>query len=316
MLEEILKLRTPLYRSKNLERFFGVQAIYLKYEGTNPTKTHKDRAAQLQVLNAVTRGYDKIVVGTCGNYGVAISYYARKYGIKAVIYVPRGYSNKRIGEMKRYGSEIVFVEGSYENAVLTSIQDAYENNWYDANPGSMNSEYSIEAYKSISEEIISELGTAPDTVVVPVGNGTTLAGIYLGFLGAYKRGVIEKMPRFIGTTTILGNPVLTAYEEKLDYLPVLENVVETETNEPLVSRIALDGKLALEAIRNTGGSIIGVSDNAMKRYKEILERLEGICVLPASASTLSALQELVTEREKLDGVVGQHVFLLTGGCVE
>jgi len=75
---------TPLIRAFNLESLFNINSskIYLKWEGINPTGTHKDRAAIAHVRKAIREGFDTITVGTCGNFGVAISYFARLFGLR------------------------------------------------------------------------------------------------------------------------------------------------------------------------------------------------------------------------------------------
>lgn len=310
ILEGSLSLATPLLRADSLGSYFGVKGLYVKYEGSNPTGTQKDRAAALHVATAKSEGYDTITVGTCGNYGVSLAYYARMAGLQAVIYVPRHYSNERLGEMAALGAKIVLVDGSYEDAVTESSRIASEQGWYDANPGSKNWMIGLEGYMSISYEIVDALGGAPESVIVPAGNGSTLAGIYLGFKELLYSGVIERMPRIIATTTIHGNPIAYAYKNGLDKTPTLSNVKETRLNEPLVAMIAFDGDLALKAVRETSGFVVEVPDHRMARYSRLAMELEGICVLPASASTLEALTIL----RGIDGD-GAHVVVFTGRCL-
>ncbi|AFN04543.1 PLP-dependent lyase/thiolase [Pyrococcus furiosus DSM 3638] len=290
---------SPLLRAMKLEEKLNISKIYLKLEMHNPTRTHKDRIAKAHVKQAKDLGFSGITVGTCGNYGVAIAYFAKKEGIKAVIFVPRQYRNSRVEEMKEYGADVIFVDGAYEEAVLMSKIFAKTMNYYDANPGTQPA-VDYEAYSLISKEILEEI--EPYAVFVPVGNGSTLAGIYYGFK---KYGV---MPRIIGVTTSYGNQVLNAFytgrvEEVKDF-------VETDFNEPLVSSISFDLQNALEAIKDSNGYIFGFGDDTALKYAKILEMSEGIKALPASTLTLVGLVKFVRKF----GVNNENfVLLLTGG---
>jgi len=312
LLARLLGLQTPLLRLRSLNRLLGFEGapVYVKYEGTNPTGTHKDRAARAHVARAVDLGMDTITVGTCGNYGVAISYFARQAGLRAVIFVPKSYENSRVEEMKRYGAHVVFVEGTYEEAVEISSRAARANGWYNANPGTESDEVSTEAYSSIAREIISALGDAPYAVSVPVGNGTTLAGIYLGFLRAYREGEATRIPRLIGGTTSLGNQIAASWRRgsaEPVALPRSE-VRETPVNEPLVAYKSFNALEALEAVRATRGRVYEFSDEEMLEMAMLLRVTERISSLPASASSILALKRLLAEGE----VEGPLVAVITG----
>jgi threonine synthase len=304
---KLLAVATPLARSRVLGRFLGLDGVrlYLKWEGANPTGTHKDRAALLHVRRAAELGFPAVTAGTCGNYGVALAHYARVFGLKAVIFVPRGYTNGRVREMVERGAEVVFVEGRYEDAVEASVEAAEERGWYDANPGGRNGDLGIEAYSAIAEEIVAELGDAPYAVAVPVGNGTTLAGVYRGFLRAYKEGLATGLPKLVAATTSHANQLASLwFGEKLEP----ERVVETWVNEPLVALEALDAEPALEALRSTGGRVYAFDDEEMVEAALLVRALEGLPALPASASAILALEKLARE----EGAEGPLVAVVTG----
>ncbi|MGC8555873.1 MAG: pyridoxal-phosphate dependent enzyme [Conexivisphaera sp.] len=304
--QELSYYRTPLLRLSSLERLFrgndSRTRIYAKYEGVNPTGTHKDRAAALHVQRALEGGYRVLTAGTCGNFGVSLAYYSRMVGARAVIFVPRRYTLERAPDLRRYGAQLVFVDGSYEDAVSASVRAASENGWYDANPGSSNTSANFEAYSALAYELTWELGDPPDTVVIPVGNGTTLAGVYLGFARLKGLGYIERVPRMIGVTTVHGNSAVDSFLGGLDRAVPVPNVKETRYNEPLVSMISFDGDAALAALRESGGAALRVSDRAMLSHARLLREIEGLDVLPASASVVEALR-------LLDG--GTHALIIT-----
>lgn len=303
--------QTPLIRARRLEEIFNFSEIYLKYEGENETGTHKDRIARLQVERAAMLGYDTLTAGTCGNYGVALAYYSKMFGIRTVLFVPLSYRHARVGEMLRLGAEVVAIPSKYEEAVELSSRTAAERGWYDASPGPKNRELNYSAYAQISREIYAELGESPTAVAVPVGNGTTLAGIYHGFKMLDKEGHLNGIPVMIAASTAYGNPIVTSFLLGLGHILELSpaEVVETKLNEPLVSYKSYDGEDALQAIRETGGFAFPVTDAKMVRLSRLVKASEGLDTLPASASALEALRLFL----RVEPHNSKYVVVLTGG---
>ena len=253
---------TNLVRARNLEREVWLRQIYLKFEGGNPTGTQKDRIAFAQAMDALRRGYDTITLATCGNYGVACAQAASIAGLKCIIHVPENYHAQRIKEMADLGPEIIRVKGDYENAVTVSSEFADKNEHYDANPGGNNIALQLKAYGEIAYEIYDELRDAPKVLAVPVSNGTTLAGIYRGFLSLYKRGKTSRMPKFVAGSSFMKNPIVQAVihnKEKCEDL-IPEKIKESKINEPLINWHSIDGDLALDAVRKTKGWAGDASD--------------------------------------------------------
>ena len=302
---------TTLSRARNVEREIGLRQIYLKFEGGNPSGTQKDRIAFAQAMDAMRRGFDAITVATCGNYGVAVALAASLAGIRCLIYIPKGYSTKRIREMTDYGAEILRVPGDYEHAVVISRERAEKDEIYDANPGGANTVLQLKAYGEIAFEIYDELRDAPVVVAVSVSNGTTLAGIYKGFVSLYRRGKTSRIPRIVAGSSFRKNPIIQAFLKNLPHCEDLEPelIKETAVNEPLINWHSIDGNHALEAIRSTNGWANHASDKNMLAYARFIRQNEGLSVLPASTAGLIALIEQ-HRREALPG--DRYVVMLTG----
>ncbi|MBW1781674.1 MAG: pyridoxal-phosphate dependent enzyme [Deltaproteobacteria bacterium] len=302
---------TTLSRSRNIERDVGLRQIYLKFEGGNPTGAQKDRIAFAQALDALRRGFDAITVATCGNYGAAMAIAASMAGLRCIIYVPEGYHTKRIKEMTGFGAEIVRVPGDYEDTVVVSRERAETDEIYDANPGGANTAIQLKAYGEIAYEIYDELRDAPTVVAVPVSNGTTLAGIYRGFVSLYRRGKTSRIPRMVAGSSHNKNPIIRAFVKNTPYCEDLEpaRIRETLINEPLINWHAIDGDHALDAIRNTGGWASYASDRSMLTYSRLIREKEGLNVLPASTAGLIVLLEH-HRKEPLPG--DRYVVILTG----
>ncbi|MBD3232322.1 MAG: pyridoxal-phosphate dependent enzyme [candidate division Zixibacteria bacterium] len=302
---------TTLWRARNLEREFGLRQLYLKFEGGNPTGTQKDRIAFAQAMDALRRGFEAITVATCGNYGVAIALAASLAGLRCLIYIPENYHTKRIKEMTDLGSEIIRVPGDYENAVSTSKEDANKLELYDANPGGENLALQLTAYGQIAYEIYDELRDAPNSLAVPVSNGTTLAGIYRGFLSLYRRGKTSRIPRLVAGSSYRKNPIVQAYVHNLanciDLKP--EKIRETDINEPLINWHSIDGDLALTAVRESRGWATDSTDRNMMSFSRMIREKEGMSVLPASTAGLIAL---IDQHQKESLTKDRYVAVLTG----
>jgi len=302
---------TNLTRARNIEREFGLRQIFFKFEGTTPTGTQKDRIAFGQVMDALRRGFDTVTVATCGNYGAAISLAASIAGLDCEIYIPEKYHTSRIKEIEANGARIIRVPGDYENAVTVSQEASDKKEYYDANAGGDNTPIQLRAYGEIAYEIYDELRDAPAAIAMPVSNGTTLAGVYKGFMSLYRRGKTSKIPRIIAGSSFGKNPIVQAYLKNLPACEDLspEKIRETAVNEPLINWRSIDGDYALEAIRNTGGWAYYSSDKTMIGFSKMLREKEGLSVLPASTAGLVALLEK-HKKEQLPN--DRYVVVLTG----
>jgi len=302
---------TNLTRARNIEREFGLRQIFLKFEGTTPTGTQKDRIAFAQVHDAMRRGYDTITVATCGNYGAAMSLAASLGGLQCTICIPEKYHTSRIKEIEANNTTIIRVPGDYENAVSYSQQLAQDKEYYDANAGGDNTMIQFKAYGEIANEIYDELRDAPAALSLPVSNGTTLAGVYKGFVSLYRRGKTSKIPRIIAGSSYGKNPIIQAYLKNLSTCEDLppEKIHETAVNEPLINWRSIDGDYALQAIRESGGWASYSSDKTMMQFSKMIREKEGLSVLPASTAGLISL----LDKHKKDGLTNdRYVVVLTG----
>ncbi len=302
---------TSLTRARNIEREVGFRQIYLKFEGGNPTGTQKDRIAFAQVLDAMRRGFDAITLATCGNYGAAMAFAASLSGLRCVIFIPETYHTKRAKEMTDCGAEIISVPGDYEKAVQISRKHAESDEIYDANPGGANTALQLRAYGEIAYEIYDELRDAPAVVAIPVSNGTTLAGVFKGFLSLYRRGRTSRIPKMIAGSSYGKNPIIHAFLKKMPHCDDLrpEQIHETAINEPLINWQSIDGDYALLAIRETSGWALYASDKNMIHFSRFIREREGLNVLPASTAGLIAM----LDRHKKEPFPNdRYVVILTG----
>ncbi len=302
---------TSFGRARNLEREFGIRQLFLKFEGNNPTGTQKDRIAFAQVHDAMRRGYEAVTIATCGNYGAAMAFAASLAGMRCVVHIPEEYTTRRLEEMVASGAEIVRTPGDYEAAVEASKMQAEREELYDANPGGANTALQLAAYGETAREIYDELGDAPAVVAVSVSNGTTLAGLYRGFLSLWRRGKTSRIPRFVAGSSHGKNPIVRSFLRNLPRCEDLDptKVRETAVNEPLINWHSYDGDAALDAIRRSRGFAADASDRDMLRMARKLREAEGLSVLPASTAGLVVL----LDRHAVEPLpADRYVALLTG----
>lgn len=305
---------TTFIESRNVARSVGCEKLYLKFEGGNPTGTQKDRIALAIVDYAKHQGAAAVTTATCGNFGAALAWAARLYEIPAHIFIPKGYHvpKDRMKRIQEAGATIHFDVGQYEDLVEISSEQAEENGWFDANPGRDGvKNISLDAYGEIANEIYRDIRKAPNYVFCPVGNGTTLAGIYLGFKRLMEAGKITSIPRMVATSTRRGNPIVKTWKMKSRTIVDLnrDEIKETKYNEPLTNWHSFDGQEALDAIYESNGFADYASENKMGEYAKILRQEEGLYVLPASASTLAVMSDLA---DNVVTVKGTFVAILTG----
>jgi threonine synthase len=213
--------------------------------------------------------------------------------------------------MVKLNGEIIRVPGDYENAVLMSRERAEKDELYDANPGGANTALQLRTYGEIAYEIYDELRDAPAAVAVPVSNGTTLAGIYKGFLSLYRRGKTSRMPRIVGGSSYNKNPIVQAFLKNKPTCKDLEpqKIRETNVNEPLINWHSIDGDYALDAIRQTNSWAANASDKNLLVLSKMIREREGFHVLPASTAGLVALLE---QHRKKPLANDRYVVVLTG----
>ncbi len=300
--------------SRNLAPKVGVERLFLKFEGGNPTGTQKDRIALALAEDAWKKEARAIVTATCGNYGAALAYAAKLWQIPAHIFIPKGYHlpKDRLKRIQDAGAELHFEEGQYEDLVYLSGEISEKNGWYNANPGADGTtEIALNAYAEIATEAYREMRRVPDYVFCPVGNGTTIAGIYQGYKNLVASGKVMRVPRMIATSTRRGNAIVKSFKLRSRKVIDLsrEEIKETKINEPLTNWHSFDGQEALDAIYESDGFADYASEAKMIEYAKLAREEEGLNVLPAAASALAVMAQLADSRVI---VKGHFLAILTG----
>ena len=187
---------SPLYRADRLAAALGLDRLWIKDDGQNPTASLKDRASALAVAKAGEAGARVIACSSTGNAASSLAGNAAAAGYETYIFVPSRAPKGKVAQLMIFGAHVVSVDGSYEDTFELSQAAIERYGWYNRNAAI--NPYLSEGKKTVSLEIAEQLGwRAPDYVAVSVGDGCTIAGVWKGFRDLYAAGLIDRLPRLI-----------------------------------------------------------------------------------------------------------------------
>lgn len=282
---------TPLIR---LQRLGVGDEIYAKAEWTNPTGSFKDRGSAVAVSAAIEFGAKGVVCASTGNNAASVSAYAARAGLPCLIVLPVGTSPAKVFQARLHGATIVEVDGTFSDAYrLATLVAAADRKWPNLTSTFLNP-YMTAAHATIAYELAGEFGSAPGSVVVPIGAGPMLVGILDGLERLAAIGAVDRRTMLVGVQASGCAPIATAFAEGVEEVQPWTLDVDScagSINDPLIGYPA-DGTRTLRAIRATGGAAVAVSDAEIMTAMGELGSVEGIGCEPASAATLAALRYL------------------------
>ncbi|MGB9960523.1 MAG: threonine synthase [Candidatus Bathyarchaeales archaeon] len=296
---------TPLHKARRLSKTLKLGSVYFKDETRNPTNSFRDRCAALLVSNALDLKHKAVVCATNGNLGASLAAYCAKYGLVCHVVVPRNVDMGKLAQMLIYDAVIEEHGEIVDDALEKAEEIAAETGWYqgsaELNP------LAVEALKTIAYEVYEQIGV-PDWFIIPMGSGGTLYAVWKGFKELEKTGKVDSLPRLIGVQAEGCSPIVNAYMQNVQEL-TLKTKPSTHALAILVKNPSY-GRLALEAVKESKGLVISVSDEEIFSAEQELAKLEGIFAEPASAATFAALKKLANQR--VIGEADRTVCLITG----
>ncbi|MBU0530595.1 MAG: threonine synthase [Candidatus Aenigmatarchaeota archaeon] len=271
---------TPLIRSKNLEREFGLKFdLYFKYEAVNPTGSFKDRGSSVEIARAIEQKKKNVICASTGNMGASLAAYSSRANLNCNVIVPEDAVHVKTEQILAYGAGVYQIKGSYSDAAelvdyAFRSHDAYLTGDY---------LHRREGTKSIGFELAEQ--TKSDYVFCPVGNGTLISAVWKGFAEFKELGFIKKLPRMVAIQAEKCNPLTKAYRTGKEIKPMEGHTmaVAMECGDPL------DGEKALKSVKDSRGYADHVSDNDIIRARELLARREGLFAEPAGAASLAGI---------------------------
>jgi threonine synthase len=282
---------TPLYRTDRLARGLGLRNVWVKDEGRQPSASFKDRASAVAVVKAQERGAEVITTSSTGNAGAALSALCASVGQKNVIFVPESAPPAKIAQLLVYGSTVILVRGTYDDAFELCAQAAKEFGWYNRNTGY--NPYMSEGKKTASFEICEQLGwEAPDRIFVSVGDGCVIGGVHKGLRDLMALGWIRKMPRIMGVQAAGSAALYDAWRTGIDAMQMTP--IDAHTIADSISAgLPADRIKGLAAVRETDGAYIKVTDDEILAAIPVLARGSGVFAEPAGAAAYAGLVKAV-----------------------
>lgn len=284
---------TPLLRS----RLFSDHNVYLKDECRNPTGSHKDRALAVAITHAKTLAASVSYVVSTGSTGLSNAALASRAGLRSVVIMTKGTPVDRIYPMFALGSEIVEVAGEIDTLVDEVIKICREKRLYLSSTSRRSNPYQSEGNKTIAFEIVEKLKQAPDWMVVTVGGGGTIAGVWRGFKDLYRLKKIASLPRLVGVVPRAYNALQVAFDRNIStWNSVLElpyhNLVPSILVK-LAHAYPPDGLEAIHAVRESGGFFASVTDEEALRAIARIGREEGLYVEASTSASVPVIDQMI-----------------------
>lgn len=275
---------TPLVRSHNIARRLGLERLYFKLEGANPTGSFKDRQVAIAISKARELGRKRFATVSSGNVGNALGAYAAHVGGSADVWVSEETAAAKRQQIEIYGAQLYLLPspqaaggpGPYFSALKGLPAFCAAHGLVPMISARPVNPYMVEGAKAIAYEIAATLGRSPDVVFTPVGGGGLVGGIFKGFDDLVRIGLVEAMPELRGG-------------QRGAYFAPVDRMDEPQYQTGYY--LPLDGHWAWESIQASGGTLQVMADEAIREAQALLALEEGIFAEPHGAYAMAALAE-------------------------
>jgi threonine synthase len=284
---------TPLYDTPRLAKHLGLNALWIKDDGRQPTASFKDRASALAVVKAKEKGAEIITTASTGNAAAALSGLCASIQQANVIFVPETAPQAKIAQLLVFGSRVFLVKGTYDDAFDLCLKAAKTYGWYNRNTAY--NPYMTEGKKTAAYEICEQLGwNAPDRIFVSVGDGCIIGGLHKGLKDLFTLGWIDKMPKLMGAQAGGSSYMYEAWKSNEDILAKPPIKAQTVADS-ISSELPRDRIKAMAAVKETGGAFVCVEDQDILSAIPELARSTGVFAEPAGAAAYAGLVKAVEQ---------------------
>jgi threonine synthase len=281
---------TPLIRGERLGKNIGINSLYFKADFLLPTGSLKDRSVALAVTHALAIGATAIATASTGNHAASVAAYAAAAGLDAIVFVPDATDAAKINQALIHGAQVIRVKGTLAQAAKL-LKDALPVfGWY---PCLASNPYRNEGKKTLAFEVWEQLSQkAPDFMVHPIAGGIGLWAAWKGWTELSELGWCSSVPKMIAAQAANAAPVGMAWEQGAD------EALHVEAKPTCAESIAVRsvtpgvGARTIHAMRESGGRCVMLSDEKILEARDLLARLSGLFVEPASAAALAAVINL------------------------
>ena len=282
---------TPLLHAPRLGESVGIRELYIKDESQNPTQSFKARGMAAAVSMAKELGAKKLAVPSAGNAAGALAAYAARAGLEAFIFMPRDTPRANIVECEQTGAHVTLMDGLITDCGAEVGRRKAAEGWFDVS--TLKEPYRVEGKKTLGYEVAEQLNwELPDVIIYPTGGGTGLIGMWKAFDEMERMGWIgSKRPRMVTVQAAGCAPIVRAFEEGKRFADEFPNAATTASG--LRVPKAIGDFLILDALRESGGTAIAVTDEELIAATREIGSAEGVFCAPEGAACLPALRRLI-----------------------
>ncbi|MCH7653686.1 MAG: threonine synthase [Chloroflexi bacterium] len=299
---------TPIFKAERLGKEMGCTSLYIKDEGLNPTASFKARGLSAAISKAKELGITKITMPSAGNAAGAMTAYAAKGGMEGYVFMPKDAPKANQVEVDITGGHLTLVDGLINDAGRESRKAAAERGLFDVS--TLQEPYRVEGKKTMGYEIAEQMDwTLPDAILYPTGGGTGIVGMWKAFEEMEEMGWIDaKRPKMFCVQAEGCAPIVRAFHEGAEFAEPWENADTIAAGIRVPA--AIGDYLILQALRESGGGALTVSDDQLVPYMRTVATLEGMFICPEGAATVAALNRLLA-----DGVLqpDEKILILNTG---
>jgi threonine synthase len=281
---------TPLLDARKLGAELGLRQLWIKDEAQNPTGSFKDRGLSLAISRAKELGVKKAAIPSAGNAGGSFAAYAARAGIEAYVFMPHDTPIANQIEAQQYGARLTLVDGLINDCGRIIAEKKTAEGWFDVS--TLKEPYRVEGKKTMGYEIAEQLNwRLPDVIIYPTGGGTGLIGMWKAFAELEELGWIgSARPRMVSVQASGCAPIVKAFAENKAAAEPWQNA-QTVASGLRVPQAVADF-LMLQALRESRGTALSVSDDEMLAEIPRVGKAEGIFFCPEGAACVAALRRL------------------------
>jgi threonine synthase len=300
---------TPVIHARRLGARLGLDALYVKDEGLNPTGSFKARGLSAAVTRAKELGATTLAIPTAGNAGGALAAYAAAAGIPCVIVMPADTPSANMMECEAFGADVRKLNGLISDCGRYVGEHKEKEGWFEVS--TLKEPYRIEGKKTMAYELWEQFGgVLPEVIIYPTGGGVGLIGMCKAFEEMEAMGWIgRERPRMVVVQAAGCAPIVEAYVRGEASAPPWQNAATIASG--LRVPKALGDFLVLAGVRATQGTAVMATDEEMLAAGKELASAEGIFAAPEGAATVVAARKLAKERWIK---AHERVVLFNTGC--
>jgi threonine synthase len=286
---------TPLLHAPRLGASLGLSQLYIKDESQQPTQSFKARGMATAVSMAKELGATKLAAPSAGNAAGALAAYAARAGLEAYIFMPRDTPRANVVECEQTGARVTLMDGLITDCGAEVARRKDAEGWFDVS--TLKEPYRVEGKKTLGYEVAEQLNwELPDWIIYPTGGGTGLVGMWKAFAEMEAMGWVgEKRPRMVTVQSSGCAPIVRAFEQGKRHAEEFPNAATVASG--LRVPKAIGDFLILDALRQSGGTAIAVSDEELLAAVKEIGSAEGVFAAPEGAACLPALRKLIERGE-------------------